>query len=410
MVATDKPRRPIKIAAAATLLLVGGYGAFNESQFVSSSDGVISAYVLNVRTPIDGTVSEMPATAGGMVKADQLLAKVDNPLNDPMHLDNLRTLESVAQTNADALAAEHNALRHQSDELLGRTGSFITAVSTRLDQQTAGAARTLAALQMSLNQANIEYERGRQLHADGIMSNADYDKLLSNCQVLTEEVAAQKAVLLSAQSQREAAAKGILTEPGTNSDVAYSRQRADEIAEKLAENTRMLISSRAQAEQAHVSLETEESRAKGMSANVLRAPINGMLWKLDAVNGEHLSAGDTVLSLIDCSQQFLLVEISQDRLNDIALGHTAFIRLSGETVERTGTVVSATGDPQRTIDHKLAAFPVQDASKELATVVIRLDPFGDDRKANPCAVGQTARVRIPTLPTNLASRWVRRIF
>jgi multidrug resistance efflux pump len=410
VVATNHTRHPGKIVFAAAMVLAGGYGIFNESQFVSSSDAVVSGYVLNVRTPIDGTVTGMPGTAGRFVEVNQLIGAVSNPLNDNSHLDTMRTVETSAQSNADALAAEHAMLTRQRNELLSRTGTYLNAVGTRLDQQITAADRTLAALKKSLNEANIEYGRGRELHNAGIMSNADFDKLSSTREVLTEEVAAQQAAVHSAQSQASSATKGILTEPGTNSDVAYSRQRADEITEKLAENTRMLISSRAQAQEAHLRVLLEDNRAQGMTQSALRAPITGLLWRLDAVNGEHVSAGDSVLSLIDCSQQFMLAEVPEDRINDIQLGRTAFIRLTGEREERTGTVISVAGDPQHSMDHKLAAFPVQDANKELATVLISLNQSAEEKSANPCAIGRTARVRMPAVPTTLASRWLRRIF
>jgi multidrug resistance efflux pump len=404
------PIRPFKVVFAGTMLTAGICGVFYESKFVSSSDAVVTAYVLNVRTPIDGTVTGLPIAAGTFVQRDQLVAEVDNPLNDHQHLDNLRTAQSAAQANAEALAVEHQALASQREGLLNRAGAYISAVTERLDQQTAEADRTLAALKLSEQEATIELDRGRALHSAGILSNADYEKLVSVQHVLAEEVSAQAAALASARTQATAAAHGILSEPGTNNDVAYSNQRADELTIRLAENTRLLIASRAQAEEAREQAATEENRSHELTQTSLRAPIGGLLWRLDAVNGERVAAGDPVLSLIDCSRQFLLVEVAQERLPDIEIGGTAHIRLTGESVERTGSVISASGDPQRAADRKLAAFPLQDPAKELATVLISLAPVGGAGDSVPCAVGRTARVRIPPLPSNLAWRWTRSVF
>jgi len=84
------------------------------------------------------------------------------------------------------------------------------------------------------------------------LSDADYQKLISVEQVLAEEVSAQRAILASARTQATAASQGILSEPGTNNDVAYSDQRADELTMRLAENSRLLVTSRDQAEAARV--------------------------------------------------------------------------------------------------------------------------------------------------------------
>jgi multidrug resistance efflux pump len=391
------------------MVLAGFVGVLTETRYVSSSDAVVTAYVLNVKTPIDGTITGMPIASGILVQRDAPLAQVNNPLNDRQHLDNLQTAESAAQASAVALLLERGALLEQRKSLLNRADDYVVAITNRLNQETDETDRTLAALKLSFEEAAIELTRGEALHSAGILSNADYDKLVSAKRVLAEQVAAQQGAVANLRIQASAAAHGILAEPGTNNDVAYSDQRADELTTRLAEIDRMLNTSRAQAVEAHSEVAAEENRSLALAQTTLRAPIDGMIWRFGAVNGEHVSAGDAVVSLIDCNRQFLLVEVSQERLADIELGGAAHIRLTGENVERTGTVISASGDPQREIDHMLAAFPVQDPSRELATVVIGLVPTtGSD--PGSCFIGRTARVRIPTRPSNFVSRWTRSVF
>ena len=84
------PARPLKIAAATAIALVGAYGVTMDQQYVSTSNAVITAYVLDVRTPIEGTLQDVPATAGEMVPAGALLGRIENDLTDHQHLDNLR--------------------------------------------------------------------------------------------------------------------------------------------------------------------------------------------------------------------------------------------------------------------------------------------------------------------------------
>jgi len=403
------PIRPWKIGVASTMVMAGIVGVLTESRFVSSFDAVGTAYVLNVRTPIDGTVTGLPTASGIFVLRDALLAQVNNTLDDRQHLDSLLTAESAAQASADALSTEHDALLVQRQALLHRAGVYTSAVARRLNQQAAEADRTLAGLKLSFEQATTELTRGEALHSAGILSNADYDKLVSARRILAEEVAAQQAALASARTQASAATRGILTEPGTNSDVAYSKQRADELTTKLAENDRMLAASQAQAEEARSEAAAEQNRSLALAQTALLAPIEGMVWRLGAINGERVATGDMLVSLIDCNQQFLLAEVAQERLNDIEIGGAARIRFTGEDAERTGTVMTISGDPQREIDHKLAAFPVQDQSKELAIVRIGF-PSTVASDPGSCLVGRTARVRIPTKPSNFFSRWTRNVF
>ena len=137
------------------------------------------------------------------------------------------------------------------------------------------------------------------------------------------------------------------------------------------------------------------------------SPIAGQIFQVQAIDGERTGAGDPIVSLIDCTHQFLLVEVPQDRLPDIALGGTARYRLAGEAAQLTGTVLSATGsgaanDTLQT--HKFAAYPLLDSTEQRATVRVTLDP------ATPCTAGRTARVLLPTRPTNRLSRSLQQYF
>lgn len=403
------PKRFIKMGITGSFLFAGIYGVVSEHKYVSTTDAVVSSYVLSVRTPIDGTVTGMPLAAGIYVRQGDLLGQMDNPRVDRQHLDNLLTVEDIAKSTADALALEQQKLSYQQKELVARSDAHISAVSGRLQIAISEAEHVLEARRLALQEANIELDRGKKLHDAGILATADYDRLLSAQEIADREYAAQQANLDAIRSQAEAAQHGLLTEPGTNNDVSYSRQRADELAIKLAENSRVLLSSRAQAMESQAAVQTEAARAELLRHTDLRSPIDGLVWRLNAVNSEHASAGDTILSLVDCHRQFIVAEIPQDRVPDVALHQTARFRLAGESEERTGTVVSVSGDTQG-MAAKLSAFPKTDPSQGLAAVIVSVSGGSGSQDTDSCLVGRSARVLIPTAPSNVASRWVRNHF
>ena len=402
------PRRPLKLVTAASLAFAGAYGILSEQQYVTSSNSIVSAYVLDLRTPVEGTVSDLPHSPGAPIRAGEILGRVANPLADHQHLDNLRTLEDVAQSTADADAVEAATLAAQQHALLARAGAHTQAVTARLVLTADEQQSTLAATEATLHQAQTELYRGRQLHDAGILPTADFDKLVSTAHIAEHQLEASRSSLASLHAQTDSARRGLLSEPGTNNDVAYSRQRADEIAIKLAETERSLAASRAQAREAHAAVLAEATRSASLAATDLRSPITGQLWQIDAIDGEVAALDTPVLSLIDCNRQFLLVEVPQDRMPDIALGGTARFKLTGESQERTGIVEAVTGDPQKEINHKFAAFPIQDTSEQLATVRVSI-PFKPD-EIPTCTVGRTARVLLPTQPTNRLTRTLRQYF
>lgn len=417
----DISRRALKISLAVALCSAGAFGMLSESTYISTSNAVVSTQLITIRTPIDGTLRGLPVTAGGAVTAGQLLGSVDNARSDPQHLDDLRILESNALSTVGALTAERTSLQVQQHELLARSKLHGTAVSSRLQQQAVTEGRTLSGLKVALGLANTELRRGQQLHDAGILADADLDRLRSSQLIAAEAVGAEQANIANLQAQASDASGGLLSEAGDASDVSYSRQRADEIAIKLAENSSALAIALGQAKEAHSNVQAASAREALMSQSELRSPIEGYLWKLDTTNGEHTLGGASILSLVDCRQQIVLAQVPQNRVPDIAIHREARIRLAGESEERTGTVLSVEGDVLKLPDTQLAALPFQEASQQMATVWIRLNTsitpngVGSSMRMAPsessaCVVGRTARVLIPTFSTNLASRWIHDIF
>lgn len=413
-------RRVIKIAFAVALCSAGAFGMLSDSTYISSSNAVVSAYVVDVRTPIDGTISGLPA-AGTFVKSGQVLGSIDNPRSDREHLDNLLTLQSSSASTVAALTAERAMLQSQQKALLARSNQNSAAVAARLYEQAQAADQTLAGLRFALNEANIELRRTDGLHTEGIVSDADLDLARAKQLVAKQAVEAQQTAVANYRAQSADAAHGLLAEPGDASDVSYSRQRADEISMKLAENASALTIARGQADEASMSVQAETVREGLMRQSEVRAPIQGYLWKINATDGEGVPSGSSVLSLVNCNQQFVLVQVPQDRVPEIAINHQARIRLSGETEERTGTVAAISGDVLKLPNSKLAALPFQESSQQMATVTVRLEEKSG-HKGMPdaahsvrqgeatCVVGRAARVLIPTYSAAPGSRWFHTFF
>jgi multidrug resistance efflux pump len=402
------PGKPLKVAVAAGVLCAGAFGVLSENRFISTSDAVVSTYVLAVRTPVEGTVTGLPLSSGVMVRQGQPLGQIDNPLADHQHLDNLKSLEEEAEATADAIESEQQALLAQRRRLVERSNNQIAAVQDRLNRELAEAEQLVQARQLEFDEAAREADRARQLHGLGVMSQADYDKIVSAEGVAARQLSAQKAEMESVKLQLASAARGILIEPGMDNDVPYSRQRADELSIRLADNARILTASLVRAQDAQNAVAEESGRTQLMEHSPLTSPIDALIWKLNAVNGEHAAAGDTVVSLVDCRRQFILAEIPQDRLPDVAVHQKATYRLAGEPNERTGTVLSVSGDSLGPDESSLAALPNKNSKKELALVLIAIE--NPSQGPAECLVGRDARVLIPALPNNPVGRWLRFYF
>ena len=396
----------VKITIGLSVLLAGGYGVFSEQNAISSSNAVVSAYVVVVRTPIDGVVQALPSAPNLHVRPGQSLGYIENARVDEQHLENLRVIEERARSEADAMVIEQSALGLQQKELLARARAHAKAVSGRIQLKLLGEQRVLLVKQAAEKQASLDLERGRKLREGGIIADADLQRLQTQYEIATKETQAQQAAVSEERAEADSAAQGIFIEPGY-SDIDYSRQRADEIGLRLADIEHSLAALQIQAQSAKEDLDKESQRAQLMSRADLVSPISGLLWKLDAMNGERVGTGDSVAEFVDCEQAFVLVEIPQDRVPELTLGGQARVRLSGETEQRLGVVASLTVDPRKDENQKLAALPASELKEELTIVRVDLNP-GDFH--GECLVGRTARVQLSTSGSSIISPWLRRNF
>ena len=136
-------------------------------------------------------------------------------------------------------------------------------------------------------------------------------------------------------------------------------------------------------------LDAERSRLAKISATTIRAPTTGVIWKVEASQGERVVAGQSVAQIVDCRAAFVIAQVPQNRMPEIEIGGEAQFRLSGEDDVRTGRVSSMTGDATGG-DKNLAAAPFQ-AGGQSATV--RVAFASDDFR---CFVGRTAHVLLPS--------------
>lgn len=396
----------VKITVGLSVLMVGGYGLFSEQNFVSSSNAVVSAYIVAVRTPIDGLVQGLPAAANLRVQRGQNLGYVENPRVDQQHLENLRVIEERARSEADAMLIEQASLQQQQKELLARARAHAKAVANRIQLDLLADERVLLAKQAAERQAALDLERARQLRASGIIADADFDRRQTQYDIAVKEAQGQQAIISAQRAEADSAANGVFIEPGYN-EIDYSRQRFDDIRLRLAEIHRSLAALQIQAQAAKEDLDKETQHAQLMTRAELDSPISGLLWKLDAISGERLGTGDSVVEFIDCQQAFVLVEIPQDRIPDLTAGAQARVRLSGELEEHPGILASLTLDPRKDENHKLAALPTDHHNAE--RTIVRVDLNARELHGE-CLVGRTARVLLSTNGSSIASRWLRRSF
>jgi len=410
--ATPRPRglaglrRSAKLGAALVLFGAACYALISAFGSVVSDNAVVSAYTVSVRTPIAGYVSGLHAKVGTPISTEAILAWVDEPrIDDQRRIDLINQLQHD-RAELSAWEQERNQLTQQRTALLDRAAERNRSEVLYLNLQAAEAERQVRLREAARDYANRDRDRTEALGRTGNAAPAQVDKVRALADQADRDAEAALFRLAYLRVQAEAAGRGLLLENGSN-DVPYSSQRADEIAVRLAEIERQIAALSTAGQETATRLDAEQNRIALLRHADLNAPSSGILWKLGASEGEHLGANDVVAQLVNCDSVFVLAAIAQDRVPDVAVGGLARIRLSGENADRTGRVISVTGESNLNNDRNLAAAPVpQRSASAMARIELPVDG-GNTR----CLVGRTARVLLPTTAdSGFLSVLIRRFF
>jgi multidrug resistance efflux pump len=393
-------RRSVKIALASIVALAGMYAVLVQQRVVTSDEAIVSAYVSAVRTPIEGNVSGIALKVGSRVGQGAVLGHVENPRAYDQALENLSLRQEEDRGAMGALGGQISELLQQRSELESRAHAHKTAVCVRLERLLSQAAALLDAKRVAAEHAGVELERSRNLRDAGAVTEADFERRQSESKIAKSEQAAAEAEIAGLQAELDAAGKGTLAEPGVSADVPYSQQRIDEISLRLAElhATRANLAFRADHIAADVTRQIRHSEL--MRSSAIIAPVTGTVWRLQSNDGEHIATGDTLAEIVDSSHPFLLISIPQDRVPDIQLGAKVKFKLSGETEQRTGTVISIAGITGDDENRRFAAIPLPNSTKRMAAVRVQFD----DLQSSDRLVGRTARAVISANGRNRLSQ------
>jgi multidrug resistance efflux pump len=397
------PKRWLKIAIVFLVVATGTYAVWSAQGFVVSDNAVVSAYVVSLRTPIEGYVSGSPTQVGSEIGRGDVLATVINPRVDDQRLADLQDRVQRLILEKSAIARQRETLDATRQDLLRRAEAYRGAVLARLSGQIEAAGKTLEAKTAESEQAKHDYARKVELARSGTASAADLDKARYVFEALDGQARSLVGLLAAVRAEQDAATHGVMIDAGGN-DVVYSAQRADELRIRIAELDRAYDTATADGEEASARVALEARRIGLLRSASMAAPSDGMVWKVGSSDGERLGTGDTTAQLIDCGAAFLVAAVPQSAYTDVVLGGEARFRLSGETAERTGTIISVIGDTSLLGDRNLAAVPI-DQHRPTAMVRIAVPPSRN--VAAQCLVGRTARVLLPTTEHSLVDQAVR---
>ena len=312
--------------------------------------GTVDANEILVSSKIPGRIQTLTVDEGDDVKAGQLVAVIES--------EDLQAARKAAEATASSQQFKLGETVETERQTRGETGSA-----------TGNAEALLKAAKASLAQAQANYahqqadtSRTVALAKDGIMSQEAKDDAVTSLQADKAGVdAAKENVAAADASLRQAKAHELLTN----------------VAARTVDSTRGEVeNARALAEQAKVEL--------GYSQ--VFAPVSGKINVRAARQGEVVTAGATIVTIMDLTQTWIYAPLPETQADTVQLGDSLRVVMpSGATIQ--GKVISKAAEADFATQRD-----VNSRKRDIKTVQLKLLIDNPGEKFVP---GMTAEVYIP---------------
>jgi len=348
--AAPAPRRPrsrrrIILLAIILALAAGAYlvwRAFAEPPLPDSIvalSGRIEGDDSAIAPKASGRILEIHVREGDSVKAGEVIAVLSD--------EQLRAREEQARAGVSEAEARTKSARDQIAVLeeqlqqnqLQTTQARIDAQGrvSQAEAELAAAEADLAQREASYQIASFDKEAYTRLAETGAVSERQGKQAIAT--------AGQEAAAVSAAKRRVEAARGALTMAKANLQNPNIREAQVSIVRKqIAQQETEVASAHSSTEQARAQLREAEANRQDL---IVAAPFSGTVATRAAEPGEVVTAGTTIVTLVDLSRVYLGGFVPEGQIGKVKVGQAARIYLDSSPNQAIDAYVSRI-DPQAT--------------------------------------------------------------
>lgn len=259
--------------------------------------GRVESKEVDINSKIPGRVVKILVQEGQEVKAGQVLARIDKR-------DLLAKLRQ-AQAQSKSLEAQ-----------VSQAGTAVELQETTTQSGIQSAAAQVQNALVDLQLAQKNYQRFQELYNSGAISEKNLDEVRAKCQA-TQNIYAQSQAAL-------AAAKANYSQ-GTQ----INRENQAAVASKLTQ---------ARAAVDEISLLLEETEIK--------APIDGIVTSLIMEEGELVSAGMSLMAVMDPQNNWVNLKVKETELSKYRLNDKVTLQGRDKGFKIQGTIVDISKKPE----------------------------------------------------------------
>jgi multidrug resistance efflux pump len=311
---------------------------------VTSAEATINARLINLRAPIDGTISIVAPTiaVGTQVEPGETLLRVTNARADRQRLYELRRSIDNLRTESTALEQRAEELKKTEADLAAKSAAFQKGRISQLEARAGELVAELNAAKAQYEDARQSFERDKQLRAEGFQTVSALLHAERDMKVAATNIDAVRNRQQANEIELDGARKGFFIGDSYN-DRPQSAQQLDEVGQQITELASQLEERTSRIAYLEEELATETSAfAKRAEADVT-ATVSGRVWEVLTANGEKAHEGQDLLRVLDCGGAVVTATVSESDYNELWIGQPTTFQMRGENREYPGSVVALTG-------------------------------------------------------------------
>jgi multidrug resistance efflux pump len=386
---------------AAALLGLGVWGFAPYVLHDVGTSAYVNAELTRVATPVAGVLTGRLPQEGDYLSSDQRLELVTARTPDRSRLDELESQTALASSSVALVESQLGEIQHEDGNLRQRSGLFMDATLKQLAARQLQAQADIDGCAARQHEQEDALNRARTLAAKGFVSPAGlraaedhFDSQRSACQ-------SNHAALDVLRADTDAARRGVYLNDGNN-DAPYAEQQRGRLMLRRQELMADLVRGKAGLTQLQAQLAQERDRYARAVAYETVLPAQHLVWNVEARPGSSVGEGAALMDLADCRNRFVVVELPERRIEHLAIGDPARVRLLGSDGWVTGHVRRITGGAAKQ-DTRLFAADIPHPGAHSFTVEVALDAAAANGRRS-CDIGRPAEVRLggPLIGTNTA--------
>jgi HlyD family secretion protein len=273
-------------------LLIIGYIRRGREEALMRTTGIVEATEVNLSSRVPGRIANICCAEGDEVSAGQVAIALES---EDLTASLMQAGAALERARAEVAASEAAVDNAEEEVKSARAG----AEASRADVSVAESRET---------EAGRDLERSEGLLKDGFISKSEFDVKKRNYDVAAGELRAAKAQLIAAEARRSSSMAA-----ARRASSAYAASRA---ALKEAEANRTL-------------------RQANLAETVIKSPINGVVAYKAADRGEVVSAGMTILTILDLKDLWVRADIEETLIPYVGPGGEAVIKAGGTAYKGT---------------------------------------------------------------------------